>query len=113
MHVMLIHQCISMIIFSLQVRVLASDGGTPSLTDVTVVYLNITRNLFAPSFNPTQYSQIIPESQALGAEILRVQAFDQDTAVSISSLSFSLYVQIVYIGYVQDIIFKLICLNYF
>ena len=75
MHIfMLIYQCNDNP--SLQVRVLASDGGSPSVTDVTVVYLNNTRNLFAPSFNPTQYSQIIPESLAPSAEILRVQAFD-------------------------------------
>ena len=66
----------------MQVRVLASDGGIPSLTDVTIVYLNVTRNLFSPAFSPTQYPVTIPESQALGEEIVRVAAFDQDTAVS-------------------------------
>lgn len=64
-----------------QVRVLASDGGIPSLTDVTVVYLNVTRNRFSPSFVNRFYSQLIPESQSLGTEILRVTATDQDTAV--------------------------------
>ena len=71
-------------------RVLASDGGIPSLTDVTIVYLNITRNLFSPAFNPFQYSAAIPESQNLGEEITRVQAFDQDTAVSINFMFYFL-----------------------
>ena len=68
-----------------QVRVLASDGGFPSLTDVTIVYLNITRNRFSPAFSPFQYNVAIPESQNLGEEITRVSAFDQDTAVSFTN----------------------------
>lgn len=63
-------------------RVLASDGGIPSLTDVTVVYLNITRNRFSPAFVTTSYFQLVPETQVLGEQILRVTATDQDTAVS-------------------------------
>ena len=68
-----------------QIRVVASDGGNPALTDVTLVYVNVTRNLFAPSFNPTQYSVAIPESQSLGTPIRTVTATDQDATVNIAS----------------------------
>ncbi|KAK3089813.1 hypothetical protein FSP39_006721 [Pinctada imbricata] len=61
-----------------QIRVVASDGGNPSLTDVTLVYVNVTRNLFAPAFNPVQYAVSIPESQSLGTPIRTVTATDQD-----------------------------------
>jgi len=73
----------------LQVRVLAQDGGYPPLSDITIVYLNITRNRFAPSFSPTEYSTIIPEAQSLGSEILRVTASDRDLAVSIQAYNWS------------------------
>ncbi|WAQ95445.1 FAT4-like protein [Mya arenaria] len=73
-----------------RVRVLASDGGIPSLSDTTVVYLNITRNRFSPAFLQTQYNTLIPESQSLGAEVLRVSANDQDTAAPYNVVEYSL-----------------------
>ncbi|WAQ96421.1 FAT4-like protein [Mya arenaria] len=66
------------------VRVLAADGGFPSLMDTTIVYLNITRNRFSPSFTQTQYNTQIAESQSLGTEIIRVSATDRDTALTIT-----------------------------
>lgn len=62
-------------------RVLASDGGFPSLTDTTVVYVNVTRNLFSPVFQPDNYNIAIPESEPLGETIITVTALDSDATV--------------------------------
>ena len=61
---------------------MASDGGNPSLTDTTVVYVNVTRNLFSPIFQPDTYSIAIPESEPLGETIITVTAVDNDATVS-------------------------------
>ena len=65
-----------------QVRVLARDGGTPSLSSTSTVLVNVVRNLFAPVFGQLLYEVTILETQDLGVEILRVFANDSDTKVS-------------------------------
>ncbi|KAJ8316548.1 hypothetical protein KUTeg_005899, partial [Tegillarca granosa] len=61
-----------------RLRVVASDGGNPSLTDTTIVYVNVTRNLLPPQFQPTQYSVAISETRALATAITAVTAVDND-----------------------------------
>ena len=73
-----------------QVPVIVYDGGIPSLSDTTIVYLNITQNRFSPSFVPTTYSRQIPENQALGVSILQVTAVDQDTTSPFNQVEYSL-----------------------
>ncbi|KAL3878041.1 hypothetical protein ACJMK2_035677, partial [Sinanodonta woodiana] len=72
------------------VRVQAADGGIPSKTAVTVVFLNITRNRFSPSFQNPNYNSLIPITQALGVRIIQVQATDLDSAYPYNSLQYSL-----------------------
>ncbi len=61
-----------------KVRVLASDGGTPPLTDTTVVTINVQRNLKAPVFQPNNYNAKILETQDLGVPFVTVKAKDED-----------------------------------
>ena len=56
-----------------------SDGGIPSRYDTAMLTVSVTRNLFAPVFNPLQYNVTIYEDQVLGEEIIRVFASDADT----------------------------------
>ena len=66
----------------MQVRVLAQDGGTPSLSATATVNVQVRRNLFSPQFQVLLYEATILETQDLGVEILRVNATDADTKVS-------------------------------
>lgn len=68
--------------FAVQVRVLAQDGGTPSLSATATVNVQVRRNLFSPQFAQLLYETTILETQDLGVEILRVNATDADTKVS-------------------------------
>ncbi|XP_061182374.1 protocadherin Fat 4-like [Saccostrea echinata] len=62
-----------------RVRLRVRDFGTPRRSSTGVLLVNIVRNLFNPSFIPTQYQQTIPETQTLGASILQVTSTDADT----------------------------------
>ena len=61
---------------------LVQDGGNPRLSDVTTVTVYVNRNLFAPSFAPTQYSRTILDTEAVGVPLVKVTALDADTTVS-------------------------------
>lgn len=68
-----------------QLRVLAVDGGQPAKSSSATVEINVSRNLNAPRFttaNPLPVS--IPEIMAAGTSITKVQAVDDDSAVSSS-----------------------------
>lgn len=71
-----------MFLFWLKIRVLVQDGGNPRLSDVTTVVVYVNRNLFAPSFAPTQYSRTILDTEAVGVPLVKVTALDADTTVS-------------------------------
>ena len=62
-------------------RVLASDGGSPTLTATATVSIGITRNLFSPEFDQLLYEVTVLETQALGVGIVTVRATDDDTKV--------------------------------
>ena len=64
-----------------QLRVVASDGGTPPLLATTVVEVHINRNLQAPRFPSTNYRPEILETQQLGLAFVRVRAGDADNKV--------------------------------
>lgn len=51
-----------------QLRVLVSDGGTPALTNTTLVRIRVNRNICQPRFdsNFRTYTFTIPETQSLG-----------------------------------------------
>ena len=64
-----------------QVRVLASDGGTPPRTDTTVVLVNVQRNLRKPEFDPREYTAQIMETQSVGVPFVQVRGRDRDQKV--------------------------------
>ena len=64
-----------------QIRVRASDGGTPSLTAMALVHVHVNRNQFAPRFEKGDYKANILETQTLGVPFVKVVAKDQDTRV--------------------------------
>ena len=75
-----------MITLTLQIRVLANDGGTPPLTDTTVVVVNVQRNLVKPEFDPREYNANIMETQALGVPFTQVRGRDRDQRVKYFTL---------------------------
>ncbi|GFN78435.1 protocadherin fat 4, partial [Plakobranchus ocellatus] len=62
-----------------KVRVLASDGGSPTLTATSTVSIGVSRNLFSPEFEDLLYEVTVLETQALGVGIVTVRATDSDT----------------------------------
>lgn len=69
---------------SLQIQCLARDGGEPSRTDTTTVYINVQRNNLPPVFITVNRTGIsVCEEQALGEGFEFVQAADQDATVKI------------------------------
>lgn len=71
----------------LQVQCLARDGGVPSLTDTTIVYINVRRNIWPPTIHTFNRTVTVCEEQILGETFELVNAFDQDTTVSGSQLT--------------------------
>ena len=70
---------------------LAVDGGTPPRMSTATVEITVERNLNAPEFNPNKYEVEVLETQALGAEITKVEARDLDVNVSCFSVDLSSY----------------------
>ena len=62
-----------------QVRLMVNDGGNPSLSDMTLLSVNVNRNRFNPVFNQRNYLVTIFEDQPLGVSIEQVTAQDNDT----------------------------------
>ena len=67
----------------LQIHVEVSDNGIPRRTDLTLVYVNMTRNLFSPEFRPAMYSSVLEETHAVGSPFTAVFATDSDASVSL------------------------------
>lgn len=65
----------------LQIRVIASDKGTPARSATALVFVTVTRNFFAPRWNRPDYSASILETQAPGVHFVTVEAEDQDREV--------------------------------
>ncbi|KAL5011191.1 hypothetical protein ScPMuIL_011726 [Solemya velum] len=63
---------------SYSIRVVAADGGYPSLTDTSVVTVTVVRNLFTPQFTTLNYEIFIPETQGVGISLVKVEATDAD-----------------------------------
>ena len=68
------------IIFS-QVRVLASDGGIPAQTDMTLVLINVNRNLEKPEFEGREQNFVLLETTDLGIPFTTLSASDDDNLV--------------------------------
>ena len=62
-------------------RILAEDGGTPPLSDTTVVTVKVDRNLNAPETARSEWVVSVREMQALGVPFVQVQGSDQDQRV--------------------------------
>ena len=63
-------------------RVRVRDGGTPERTDVTLVRVDVARNLQAPVFEPEAYEVTVMETVNLGDSIAKVRATDADRLVN-------------------------------
>jgi outer membrane lipopolysaccharide assembly protein LptE/RlpB len=60
--------------------VIARDGGGKSAEARLTVTVN--RNLFAPTFDPVQYTAEVKDNEPLMSNIVRVTAADADEQVS-------------------------------
>lgn len=72
--------------FTVQARVLAVDGGTPSKSAMSLVTINILRNLNAPIFNESEITRTVYEDAPLSDTIFTTFARDADRAVNIHFL---------------------------
>ena len=66
-----------------QLRVRVQDGGDPKKFDTEVLTVRVTRNLRKPIMVAGNYQKRILEIQAIGVELLRLNANDNDNFVSI------------------------------
>ncbi|XP_046564129.1 protocadherin Fat 1-like, partial [Haliotis rubra] len=73
-----------------RIRVRARDGGNPRLSDITVVSVNVTRNLRAPVFNTPTYSARILETINFGEVFISATAQDLDTSAPNNALTYQL-----------------------
>ena len=65
-----------------QLRIVASDGGIPSLSSTATVQITVTRNLNAPRFTQTDTIRAeIKDNAAPGTRIANVTATDADREV--------------------------------
>ena len=71
-----------LLLHCVQARIVASDRGTPPLTDVTLVTINILRNANAPTFSQTDITETVYEDDPITNIISTVTASDIDRAVS-------------------------------
>ena len=69
---------------------MASDDGSPALTDTTTVEVRVTRNLRHPRMREVEYETSIRETQPLGDDFLRVEASDEDNQSPYRDVSFRL-----------------------
>ena len=72
----------------MQVLVLASDGGSPPLTDTATIEVRVQRNLRAPSMREDEYVTKIRETQPLGVDFVRIDATDADNQSPYRDVSF-------------------------
>ena len=66
---------------TLQIRVLASDGGTPPLQATTTVQVIINRNFQAPRWDQPSTRITVDETLTIGSDIVQLTAIDQDRQV--------------------------------
>ena len=67
-----------------QLRITASDGGSPAKSETTTLVVNVQRNLHAPVFEESDYRlDNVLEIQPLGETLLTVTASDDDTKVNV------------------------------
>ena len=64
-----------------KLRVRASDGGQPPKSNVTVVSVEIVRNIQAPRFELSRYTVEVLETLEVGETIGTVEATDSDLRV--------------------------------
>jgi hypothetical protein len=64
-------------------RVRVQDGGDPKKLDTEVLTVRVTRNIRKPIMVAGNYQKRILEIQAIGVELLRLNANDNDNFVSI------------------------------
>ena len=59
------------------------DSGNPSIEVDTTVTITMRRNEFVPTFFPARYEVSVSEHDAVGMNITKVTATDQDIPVSL------------------------------
>ncbi|KAJ8318063.1 hypothetical protein KUTeg_003154 [Tegillarca granosa] len=62
-----------------RLRLLARDGGYPSLTATAILNITVQRNLFPPVFSHSDITVTIPETASIGSFIADTNATDADT----------------------------------
>lgn len=74
-----LHRC-----HRLQLRVLATDGGSPSLSSTATVRIQVIRNLHQPRFEPISSSRWeLPDKSPPGTLVGQVRATDDDREVCV------------------------------
>ena len=98
--IMLTQSLVQDTITTYQLRISATDGGTPARTEITTLVVNVQRNLNAPVFSDSDYRvDNIIEIQPLGEVLLTVRANDLDTKV-LENLQMNIVIYIyIYIYY--------------
>lgn len=75
---------------SYRLNVRAQDAGSPPRSNTTVLLINVEdMNDHEPKFLSPMFQQIVPENTRSGSNILRVQAYDEDSGHN-SQLTFSI-----------------------
>lgn len=69
--------------YSVQLLIAAWDSGNPNVVITTVVTITMKRNEFAPDFSPDNYEATVSEHDAVGTNVTRVVATDNDLSVSV------------------------------
>ena len=76
---------------SVNVVIEACDGGTPALSSITTVQVQLTDvNDNAPMFHQSEYRATVPEDQLPGATILTLEAVDGDMSQENSGFDFDI-----------------------
>lgn len=66
---------------------MAYDSAYPEATAEAQLFINVTRNVNGPRFQPSAtYEKVIVDSYGVGEEILSVRATDGDSTVGVQCL---------------------------
>ena len=69
---------------SAQLLIAAWDSGNPNVVITTVVTVTMKRNEYVPEFSPDNYEAMVSEHDAVGTNVTRVTATDDDLSVGVT-----------------------------
>lgn len=82
-----------------QLRILASDGGTPPLRSTATATITVERNLNSPEFRTSRYNVNVRENEILGKTLTTLNATDDDIVAPHNVLHFSISEQSEFASY--------------